>query len=156
VKPGKPLPFLQLAVTEQGVSLSSAPDNHNKDFDAGPFPIDVISYGVQDLVYTRVFAMIVVREIDTETTDDARPQRGAAVKAVRAEDFRHPFECYAFVCDSRQSARRLTFALAKAFQDYSKRVENQPKKKPKHYAIDLRTPEQMEEDLANEAAETEA
>ena len=29
---------------------------------------------------------------------------------------RHPFECLAFVCDSRQTARRLTFALANAFQ----------------------------------------
>jgi hypothetical protein len=25
------------------------------------FPIDTISYGVQELVYTRVFAMIIVR-----------------------------------------------------------------------------------------------
>ena len=30
--------------------------------------------------------------------------------------YRHPFECLAFVCDSRQTARRLTFALANAFQ----------------------------------------
>ena len=27
-----------------------------------------------------------------------------------------PFECYGFVCDARSNARRLTFALAKAFQ----------------------------------------
>jgi hypothetical protein len=35
--------------------------NLNPNFEAGLFPIDTISYGVQDLVYTRVFAMIIVR-----------------------------------------------------------------------------------------------
>ena len=41
---------------------------------------------------------------------------------------RHPFECLAFVCDSRQTARRLTFALANAFQVLfsSKNLTTQP------------------------------
>lgn len=29
---------------------------------------------------------------------------------------RKPFDCVAFVCDSRQAARNLTYALATAFQ----------------------------------------
>ena len=97
--------------------------NVNPSFEPGLHPIDTISYGVQDLVYTRcvfclykecfweawtmffchrVFAMIVVK--------DAPELRGDG--GTR----RHPFECLAFVCDSRQTARRLTFALANAFQ----------------------------------------
>lgn len=48
------------------------------------------------MVYTRVFCMIVVRE------------------QISAD--RKPFDCVAFVCDSRQAARNLTYALATAFQ----------------------------------------
>lgn len=51
---------------------------------------------LQDLVYTRVFCMIVVRE--------------------RVNTDRKPFNCVAFVCESRQAARNLTYALATAFQ----------------------------------------
>ena len=32
------------------------------------------------------------------------------------KDDLNPFQCLAFVCDSRQTARRLTFALAAAFK----------------------------------------
>ena len=67
---------------------------------------DTISYGVQDLVYTRVFAMIVVRP---------RPEPRAKDAAKETAD-QNPFQCLAFVCDSRQTARRLTFALAAAFK----------------------------------------
>lgn len=64
-----------------------------------------------------------------------------------------PFECYAYVCDSRQNARILTIALATAFQEFSKTIRHQ-KLKPKRIAIDLRTPEEMAleiEDLETEA-----
>ena len=67
---------------------------------------DTISYGVQDLVYTRVFAMIVVRP---------RPEPRTKEAAKETAD-QNPFQCLAFVCDSRQTARRLTFALAAAFK----------------------------------------
>ena len=67
---------------------------------------DTISYGVQDLVYTRVFAIIVVRP---------RPEPRAKEAAKETAD-QNPFQCLAFVCDSRQTARRLTFALAAAFK----------------------------------------
>lgn len=108
------------------------------------WPIDSISYGVQDLVYTRVFAMIVVKEEQQN--------------AKSAEQ--HPFEVHAFVCDSRAMARRLTYALAASFQDYSRRVKeaddeninnnnnnnNQADSPMKRkFAIDLRTPEELQQ-----------
>ena len=33
-----------------------------------------------------------------------------------SEENANPFQCLAFVCDSRQTARRLTFSLAAAFK----------------------------------------
>jgi len=94
---------------------------------------------LKDLIYTRVFSMIVVRDTAISAT--------SAVAGVT------PFECYAYVCDSRQNARILTIALATAFQEFSKSIRNQ-KLKPKRIAIDLRTPEEMALEL--EDLETEA
>lgn len=63
------------------------------------YPIDNISYGVQDLVYTRVFSMI-------EVADER--SRFGATKA--------PFMCHSFVCESHNTAKMLTYALDAAFQ----------------------------------------
>lgn len=100
--PGAPLPFLQLTVSARGVVLSADKANTCPTPDTGLYPIDTISYGVQDLVYTRVFAMIVVRDKARDKDKEVDPG--------------NPFQCLAFVCDSRQTARRLTFALAAAFK----------------------------------------
>ncbi|KAK7068898.1 hypothetical protein SK128_011548 [Halocaridina rubra] len=130
LKAGDTLPFLKMTVSEKGVNISEMPQNVNKNFEGGFYNIDVISYGVQDLVYTRVFAMIVVKEDATSLKSQ------------------HPFQCHAFVCDSRHNARKLTFALAQAFQQFSKEVKNnKSSKKPKKFAIDLRSPEEIEVDL---------
>lgn len=130
MKAGETLPFLKMTVSEKGVNISEMPLNVNKNFEGGFYNIDVISYGVQDLVYTRVFAMIVVKEDATNLKSQ------------------HPFQCHAFVCDSRHNARKLTFALAQAFQQFSKEVKNnKTSKKPKKFAIDLRSPEEIEVDL---------
>lgn len=61
-------------------------------------------------------------------------------------------------------AKKLTYSLSAAFQDYSKRVKEQEEKdlaegkvvnpNKKKFAIDLRTPEEMEQDLHD--IETEA
>jgi hypothetical protein len=73
---------------------------------------------------------------------------------VREEDLKgqHPFECHAFVCESRISTKKLTYALASAFSEYSKLVKERSgggdgkdalvaaKKK---FAIDLRSPEEI-------------
>lgn len=64
-------------MSDSGVRISATPQNANPHFDRGPFPIDSISYGVQDLVYTRVFAMIVVR--------DQQQQQGIKEEEARAK-----------------------------------------------------------------------
>ena len=58
---GAALPYLQLSVCQRGVLVSPHKTNTCPTQDCGLYPIDTISYGVQDLVYTRVFAMIVVK-----------------------------------------------------------------------------------------------
>lgn len=96
------------------------------------------------MVYTRVFAMIVVR--DEQIKND------------------NPFEVHAFVCDSRSMARRLTYALAASFQDYSRRVKQAEESNinnnnnttidsplKRKFAIDLRTPEELQQEHETEA-----
>lgn len=71
----------ELTVSLDGVFIETKipPSNVTKKLG---FTIDTISYGVQDLLYTRVFAMIVVKE-NYNIKDP------------------NPFEVHAFVCDSR-------------------------------------------------------
>ncbi|XP_063391687.1 uncharacterized protein LOC134677159 [Cydia fagiglandana] len=141
--PGQILPIVKLVITVDGVHLESIHHGPKRDFEHMSvfFNIESISYGVQDLVYTRVFSMIIVKD-------------NADVKGL------NPFECHAFVCESRNAARRLTYALAAAFQDYSRRVkelqttpelDERPPSLKKRFAIDLRTPEEIEADLETEA-----
>uniref|UniRef100_A0A182QXY9 PID domain-containing protein n=1 Tax=Anopheles farauti TaxID=69004 RepID=A0A182QXY9_9DIPT len=141
--PNRILPFCNLTVSLDGVKIESIT---SKLTSVSNFTIDTISYGVQDLVYTRVFAMIVVKE-------------NYNLKE------KNPFDVHAFVCDSRAMARKLTFALAASFQDYSKRVKESEDKNGgtggesekslrKKFAIDLRTPEEMQQDITEQ--ETEA
>ncbi|XP_070166641.1 uncharacterized protein [Polyergus mexicanus] len=129
------LPLIKLVVSQEGVTLLPI-DKRKQDPNSRMYPIETISYGVQDLVYTRVFSMIVVRE---------------------TENFRRisPFECHGFVCESKYYARQLTYALATAFEMYSKTVKAQEKlavvtgnnTARKRFAIDLRSPEEIEADL---------
>ncbi|XP_046747388.1 uncharacterized protein LOC124411900 isoform X1 [Diprion similis] len=128
---GTILPFIKLIVSKDGVALLPL---GKKRHDAGiskKFSIDTISYGVQDLVYTRVFSMIIVRDVGQN--------QGIS-----------PFECHGFVCESRHHARQLTYALATAFQIYSINVKAQGKAEEtagnikKRFAIDLRSPEEIE------------
>ncbi|XP_076391086.1 uncharacterized protein LOC100876908 isoform X2 [Megachile rotundata] len=130
------LPLIKLVVSQEGVALLPLEKRKQEPNFARMYSIETISYGVQDLVYTRVFSMIVVRE---------------------TENFRRvsPFECHGFVCESKHHARQLTYALAAAFDVYSKTVRAQDKmaemagKNPKkRFAIDLRSPEEIEADLA--------
>ncbi|XP_050466619.1 uncharacterized protein LOC126859385 [Cataglyphis hispanica] len=129
------LPLIKLVVSQEGVTLLPI-DKRKQDANSRMYPIETISYGVQDLIYTRVFSMIVVRE---------------------TENFRRisPFECHGFVCESKYYARQLTYALATAFEMYSKTVKAQEKLAEvtgnntarKRFAIDLRSPEEIEADL---------
>ncbi|XP_055323094.1 uncharacterized protein LOC129578460 isoform X2 [Sitodiplosis mosellana] len=135
----KALPLCDLTVSRDGVFITTGCNTTKK----WNYTIDSISYGVQDLVYTRVFAMIVVK--DNFNIKDP-----------------NPFEVHAFVCDSRALARKLTYALAASFQEYSKRVKeieqqelkNDSQTAKKKFAIDLRTPEEMRQTIDDQ--ETEA
>ncbi|CAG0917025.1 unnamed protein product [Notodromas monacha] len=127
LKRGMTLPLLSLEVSSSGIRIDERPGNANKDFEAGFRSIREISYGVQDLAYTRVFAMIVVCDGDLRDT--------------------HPFTCHGFVCDSRETARRLTFALSTAFKEYGEKLKDEKVAKPRKFAIDLRSPEEIQADL---------
>lgn len=76
----KTLPMCNLTVSLTGVSIETT--SSKADATTWTYAIDSISYGVQDLVYTRVFSMIIVKE-NYSIKDD------------------NPFEVHAFVCDSR-------------------------------------------------------
>ncbi|CAH0761481.1 unnamed protein product [Diatraea saccharalis] len=105
--PDQILPIVKLTISVDGVHLETVDQGTRRsEFDRMSvfFNIESISYGVQDLVYTRVFSMIIVKD-------------NADVKGL------NPFECHAFVCESRNAARKLTYSLAAAFQDYSRRVK---------------------------------
>lgn len=133
LKQGTVLPMVNVTVSVDGLTVTA--DKKHDDV-IRSFPVDTISYGVQDLVYTRVFSMIVVREVaDTKS--------------------QHPFECHAFVCDSRFGARKITYALAAAFQAYSHSARGQGKAAQKRFAIDLRVPEQIVE-VEQEMPDSEA
>lgn len=47
LKPGVTLPYIQFKVNVDGVTVSEMPQNINKDFESGFYPVDIISYGVQ-------------------------------------------------------------------------------------------------------------
>ncbi|KAK3919226.1 Low density lipoprotein receptor adapter protein 1 [Frankliniella fusca] len=123
---GQGLERATLEVSAEGVSV-----------DGRLLPIDCISYGVQDLVYTRVFCCVLV----------SRPDAPGP-----------PFKCHAFVCESRAQARALTYALAAAFQEYSRAV------KQRHAApaaaaprvVDLRTPEDIAAEMLSHCQDSEA
>jgi len=153
--PNRTLPFCNLIVKTDGVHIEALPlTSTSSSAAAGAmnsicWSIDQISYGVQDLVYTRVFAMIVVKDELHVKSDN-------------------PFEVHAFVCDSRAMARRLTYALAAAFQEYSRRVKEAEESNfnnnnninskstldspiKRKFAIDLRTPEELQQEHETEA-----
>lgn len=79
--PNKSLPLCNLTVSLSGVHVELS-NNASATIEKWNYPIDTISYGVQDLVYTRVFAMIIVKD------------------NYKATNF-NPFDVHAFVCDSR-------------------------------------------------------
>ncbi|XP_014224809.1 uncharacterized protein LOC106650997 isoform X1 [Trichogramma pretiosum] len=127
---GTILPFQKLVVSEDGIGL--LPFGQRGKSESKIYPIETISYGVQDLVYTRVFSMILVRETD---------------------NFRRltPFECHAFVCESKHHARQITYALGAAFKIYSQYVkersdESETKNRSREFALELRNPNEVQID----------
>uniref|UniRef100_A0A023FRQ0 Putative low density lipoprotein receptor adapter protein n=1 Tax=Amblyomma cajennense TaxID=34607 RepID=A0A023FRQ0_AMBCJ len=138
------MPMVKLEVSEKGVSLvelgaaagaaanGAAGGRGGRKNGAAPlscvYPIECISYGVQDVSYSKVVAMIVVRESATSCLQE------------------HPFRCHAFVCESKAVAKRLTLTLAAAFREFSKMVKSTRTRElyTKKFAIDLRGEEDGE------------
>lgn len=87
-----------MKVDVDGVTVSEMPENRARgSFEVGFYSVDSISYGVQDLIYTRVFSMIVVK-----SEAALSPAALMAASAGTSSTAAMPFECYAYVCDSRQ------------------------------------------------------
>ncbi|CAG0890330.1 unnamed protein product [Cyprideis torosa] len=137
----KGLPIAVLEVDRDGIKIRDALGADGKGNGPGKvlrsIPIESISYGVQDIVYTRVFSIILV------TSTNFRPEE-------------HPFRCIAYACETKQVARMLTFALATAFQVCSTQgafseEAKRTGRKPKRFAIDLRSPEELQVDEETEA-----
>lgn len=101
------LSLLDLQVSEQGVFLRqispARPGDTSREIELGRKSIERVSYGVQDVVYPRIFAMIAIKE---RSLVDERP-----------------FDCFVFLCDNRIQSRKLAYCLAKAFQQYGDSIK---------------------------------
>lgn len=106
-KPHNPSQLVRLSVSPRGISINEIGITVNEE---KLYPIECISYGVQDVSYAKIVAIIIVSE-------------------------HGPLECHAFVCESKDSARRLTLTLAAAFREYGRRKTSRPKSRD---VVDLR------------------
>ncbi|XP_064469132.1 uncharacterized protein LOC135383712 [Ornithodoros turicata] len=122
------VPMLKLEVNDKAVTVAELRARPDKAAWTMAFPIECISYGVQDVTYTKVVAMIVVKECPTALQQD------------------HPFKCHVFVCESKLMAKRLTLTLAAAFREFSQMVKTTKTRElyTKKFAIDLRREEEKD------------
>ncbi|KAJ8869582.1 hypothetical protein PR048_028574 [Dryococelus australis] len=77
---GVVLPLVRLTVTRDGVTRGPLSGGQGS---SRMYSIDTISYGVQDLVYTRVFSMIIVRESSNKHNDTVTTHCSAGVDPGR-------------------------------------------------------------------------
>ena len=68
-KKGVSLPLFSVQVSTRGLLIAPHKANKSQDIpiDMGLLPIEFISYGVQDIKYTRIFSYIVVREMSSKS-----------------------------------------------------------------------------------------
>ena len=118
------LPLTQLHVSIRGIHVAEHKSNTEKSMtiDAGLIPIEFVSYGVQDVHYTRIFTFIVVREMSSRS---------------------RKLECHAYLCESSVTCRKLALSVALAFQQYAKTLEGKPHK----FQVDLRPSAEISHDL---------
>ena len=124
------LPLLYLIVSTKGLHIREHSMNKikNVEYPGNNIPLEMISYGVQDIKYWRVFTFILVKELSS--------------RAKVAE-------CHAFLCDSPVSARKLTISLGAAFKLHMKKLKSEGKDKSQ-FLVELRTPEELEFSQASE------
>lgn len=121
---GEDLPLTQLRISTKGIDIRehSASKCASKKIQKELVPIEFISYGVQDIRYTRVFSFILVREMSSRSKKT---------------------ECHAYVCDSTVTARKLALSLSLAFKEYAKTLDGNSYR----FQVDLRSAQELEEDL---------
>ena len=126
---GEDLPLVQLRVSLDGIHVREHSANMCKTRKIAKelIPIEFISYGVQDVKYTRVFSFILVREMSSKS---------------------RKLECHAYVCDATANCRRLSLSVALAFKEYSKTLDGKPFK----FKVDLRSSEELQQELDEEKA----
>ena len=119
------LPLCYIVFSSKGIDIR--PHKANKvthGVDWCMYPIDFISYGVQDMKYWKVFCFIVVNELSSR---------------------QKKMECHAVLADSTQSARKMALALGAGFQVYKKKLNAQGKFH--NFQVELRPPDELANDL---------
>ena len=93
--------IVQRLFSEKNQSLKNKANIKEKHYRSGLLPISNISYATQDNLYSKVFSCIVVREHEQNTIS----------------------ECYSFLCDKNESARKMALSITLAFKEYGKMLQ---------------------------------
>ena len=125
---GDDVPLVHMEVSKSGINVEPHPKNRGKKFEPGLIPIEFISYGVQDVQFSRIFAFIVVKEMSSES---------------------RKMECHAYVCDSPTTARKIALSVALAFEEYARSLKGQPHR----FKVDLLPKEETKEEPSKEEEE---
>jgi len=95
-----------------------------------------------------------MQQVDPE---ERKKEISQALSSSSAPDI---YRCHAFVCESRNTARQLTYTLATAFEIFSSKVTKNKsitKRKPTKLVIDLREPREIEAEMkSNKEDDSEA
>ena len=119
------LPLCYMVFSSKGIDIR--PHKANRvphGVESCLYPIDFISYGVQDMKYWRVFCFIVVNELSSR---------------------QKKMELHAFLSDSTQNARKMALALGGCFQVYKKKLNAQGKFH--NFQVELRPPDELANEL---------
>lgn len=95
LRDGVDLPLVSLCAGEFGLRVEPHPMSRGRALEPFLFPIQFLSYAVQDDKFCRVFAVIFVKNASLQSETPV---------------------CHAFVCPSSAMAQRLALALAEAFE----------------------------------------
>lgn len=119
------LPLVYLIISLKGLDIREHKYNQVQPLVEESFPLEFISFGIQDIKYWRVFTFIVVRELSSRT------------KLT---------ECYAYLCDTIVNARKMALSLGAAFRLNTKKLQEDGK--PHKFQVDLTPPDEVAEDYA--------
>ncbi|GFN94733.1 hypothetical protein PoB_002123900 [Plakobranchus ocellatus] len=121
------LPLLYVVISPKGIDLREHKRNKIKDVaPIGMFPVDFISYGVQDIKFWRVFTCIVVENMSSQSRTRTA-------------------NCHAFLCDSAYNGRKMALSLGAAFGIYSKKL--QASGLENNFRVELRPPDEIADEI---------